>query len=125
MKNLRKHHSCEKYVMHSGMAVVVAVGGIGTNGVLLDSAEHYYISNGQWALFQSLPKSLGYGAMSVINNRLHFIGGSKDLKSERNVYLYNEETGWHLSNIRLDFGKFGHFSLKVNISELWTDFQSK
>lgn len=58
------------------------------------------------------------GSANVLNNRLIFSGGTSGSAPRNEIFVYNEETGWHLSNLELNKQRSGHFSLEIDAAFL-------
>lgn len=120
LREARKHHSCEKFMHNNGMEVVVAVGGltVDVEELVLRSAEMFYIDVGEWTYIKFLPRTLAFSTIVTINNRLLLIGGTHNLHSQNDIWLYDQETGWHLSNLNLEEGRYGHINLLLDEKDL-------
>ena len=57
--------------------------------------------------------------MEVVNNRLLFIGGGNLATGTSNrVFIHNEETGWHLSNMEIQVSRSRHVSSVISASDI-------
>ena len=45
-------------------------------------------------------------------------GGLNAFYAQRKIWIYNEQSGWHLSNLKLPNAKYGHISMALNNSEI-------
>ena len=66
-----------------------------------------------------------WGTVNVINNRLLYTGGADIETVSKDVYIHNEETGWHLSNIKIGESRFRHTSTVVNSSDISETYPGK
>lgn len=118
MRVARKYLTCGKFVDKTGTLVPVAVGGIDGLGNTLSTIEVYFDSNGEWNFIQSLPSPLAFGTVTAINNRLLHLGGAENSAATSDVYIHNEETGWHLSNMQMLTERYRHINLLVNRQDI-------
>ena len=88
--------------------------------ILVSPLSNYFIfRNGEWVSIESLPSKYPWGSVEVVNNRLLYIGGSDLATSTSNrVFIHNEETGWHLSNMEIQVSRSRHVSSVVIASEI-------
>ena len=76
-------------------------------------------SNGEWVSIESLPSKYPWGSIEVVNNRLLYMGGGNLATSTSNrVFIHNEETGWHLSNMEIQVSRSRHVSSVVSASDI-------
>ena len=66
-----------------------------------------------------------WGTLNQINNRLLYIGGANIETVSKDLYIHNEETGWHLSNIKIGESRFRHTSTVVNTSDISETYPGK
>ena len=66
-----------------------------------------------------------WGTVNVINNRLLYIGGADMDSTGKELFIHNEETGWHLSNMEMAVSRFRHISRIVNTSDISETYPGK
>ena len=96
----------------------VAVGGLDINNNPLKSAEIYFDINGEWMTIAPLRSAYGMGTLNVVSNRLLHFGGLGDNGVSSLTYVHNDQTGWHLSNLKTSSPKSGHVSVAVKVGQL-------
>ena len=118
MREGRKFPACSTYKEKTGQKVGVAVGGLDINNNPLKSAEIYFDINGEWMTIAPLRSAYGMGTLNVISNRLLHFGGLGDNGASDLAFVHNDQTGWHLSNLKTSSPKSGHVSVAVKVGQL-------
>ena len=114
----RKFPACGTFYEKTGGNVGVAVGGLDITNNPIKSAEVYFDMNGEWILITQLPSPYGMGTVSIVGNRLLFIGGMGEADASSHVYVFNKQTGWHLTNLRTSSGKSEHVSTAIRVDQI-------
>ncbi len=118
LRTARRFPACGLFEEGTGRTVPIVASGLDNAGNPLSSVEMFFDINGEFKLISALPAALPYGSVNVINNRILYMGGFVDSVASDNVFIYNEETGWHLSNMNLNTARFSHTSVVLDTQEL-------